>query len=688
MGATILALYVNTIAPTAQFWDASEYITAAKVLGIPHPPGNPLFVILANVWGQIPMVGHYALRINLFSAVCSALSSVFLFLVAERLLREMVTSKWQRYITAFAGVLVGASSFTVWSQSTVNEKVYTLSLFSISFVLWLTVRWADTEPGNRRNKLFLLIVYLLALTATNHLMGLLVIPAIVTYALWDRQLLPDWRLALYATAVTAAGLSLWLFLIVRAPLFPPINEGEPTTWGALWDVISRKQYAKPPLTDRQAAFTSQLANYWQYFTWQFGFDWSQRLRVALASLFGLVGLLGVARLFRVKRSAAIAQISLMATVSIVLVFYLNFKYGYSIRPEESLIREVRERDYFFLASFQLWGLWVALGLGAVVSWLTPLLEKRLSGTVASNAALAVLVVCLIPMTGNRRSASRSHETLARDFAVDLLHSLEPYAILITAGDNDQFPLWYAQEVEGIRRDVVTANLSLMNTTWHLKQIQRRPIYPFDRESALPIYQSQHWPTPSETVLHFAGLDLDSLPGGYRVEALSRVDIGEVRVMVRPGLMTRADIATLQLISENLGRRPIYFSRSTGQYADDRGLERYLSGQGLARKLEPRAIEASDSMVYSPALGWVNFPRTRELLFSAYHAESAARIRPRGWVDRPSNSILAGYAFLYAGFADMLMSDAGGESPDSTAMRLAALAQDYAQRMLYNIQYER
>ena len=323
-----------------------------------------------------------------------------------------------------------------------------------------------------------------------------------------------------------------------------------------------------------------------------------------------------------------------------------------------------------------------------MSWLTPLLEKRLSGTVASNAALAVLVVCLIPMTGNRRSASRSHETLARDFAVDLLQSLEPYAILITAGDNDQFPLWYAQEVEGIRRDVVTANLSLMNTTWHLKQIQRRPIYPFDRESALPIYQSQHWPMPSETVLHFAGLDLDSLPGGYRVEALSRVDIGEVRVMVRPGLMTRADIATLQLISENLGRRPIYFSRSTGQYADDRGLERYLSGQGLARKLEPRAIEASDSMVYSPVLGWVNFPRTRELLFSAYHAESAARIRPRGWVDRPSNSILAGYAFLYAGFADMLMSDAGGESPDSTAMRLAALAQDYAQRMLYNIQYER
>ena len=92
------------------------------MLGIPHPPGNPLFVLLAHVWGTIPTVAHYALRINLFSAVCSALASVFLFLTAELLLRGIVVAKWPRYLSAFAGVLVGAASFTVWNQSNVNEK--------------------------------------------------------------------------------------------------------------------------------------------------------------------------------------------------------------------------------------------------------------------------------------------------------------------------------------------------------------------------------------------------------------------------------------------------------------------------------------------------------------------------------------------------------------------------------------
>src|SRR5207237_8332970 len=72
----------------------------------------------------------------------------------------------------------------------------------------------------------------------------------------------------------------------------------------------------------------------------------------------------------------------------------------------------------------------------------------------------LLAVALIPLIGNRLTASRKNETLARDFASDLLQSVEPYGVLVTAGDNDTFPLWYAQEVEGIRRDVIVFNISL------------------------------------------------------------------------------------------------------------------------------------------------------------------------------------------------------------------------------------
>ena len=132
-----LILYVVTLAPTTQFWDTSEYIAAAYVLGIPHPPGNPLFTMLAHVWGLIPWMSSYAARINLFAAVTSAVAAGCWFLVGERWLRDVVPSLWPRRLAALAGAIVAATAFTVWNQSVVNEKVYTLSLLSIALILWL-----------------------------------------------------------------------------------------------------------------------------------------------------------------------------------------------------------------------------------------------------------------------------------------------------------------------------------------------------------------------------------------------------------------------------------------------------------------------------------------------------------------------------------------------------------------------
>src|ERR687896_58059 len=145
--AVVFIIYLMTLAPTTAFWDTSEYIAAAKVLGIPHPPGNPLFVVLAHTFGLLPLADSYAVRINLFAAVTSAAAAGLWFLVAERWLRGIVPHRWARYAAAFAGVLVGATSWTVWNQSTVNEKVYTLSLLSMALVMWLVVRWGDDEAG-------------------------------------------------------------------------------------------------------------------------------------------------------------------------------------------------------------------------------------------------------------------------------------------------------------------------------------------------------------------------------------------------------------------------------------------------------------------------------------------------------------------------------------------------------------
>lgn len=90
VGAAIFVLYAITLAPTTAFWDASEYIATAHILGIPHPPGNPLFVVLARVWSVLlaPLGISVAVRINLLAATTGAGAGSFMFLIAHRILRD------------------------------------------------------------------------------------------------------------------------------------------------------------------------------------------------------------------------------------------------------------------------------------------------------------------------------------------------------------------------------------------------------------------------------------------------------------------------------------------------------------------------------------------------------------------------------------------------------------------------
>ena len=680
----ILGLYVLTIAPTTQFWDTSEYIAAAKVVGIPHPPGNPLFVLLASVWGAIPLVEHYALRINLFAAVTSALASGFLFLVADRFLRNIIAEpRWVRLAAAAAGILVGATSFTVWNQSVVNEKVYTVSLLSIALVLWLVVHWGDEPPGERRDHWLILIVYVLALSVTNHLMVLLAGPAVLVYVLYtDPRVVLRWRVWVAGALVVAVGVSVWLVLPIRAGFYPAINEGEPTTWSAFLAVLNRDQYQKGPLIPRQADLFWQYANYLQYFAWQFAHDLDIPIRRGLAVVFGGLGLLGGLRQWQRDRRGAIAMISLMVTVVILLVFYLDFKYGFSIRPGENLLREVRERDYFFIASFLLWGVWVAVGLGAVLEIVAAMFRDRMPDRQAWLVGTPVLAIALIPLWGNMQSASRANETLPRDFAWDMLQSVEPYGILVTTGDNDTFPLWYMQEVEGVRRDVLIANTSLMNTQWHIRQLKRRERFPFDSTQAIAPYRGASWTRPTEEAIALSYEEIDAMPILYPLRERSVFQAGSLRVVLEPRVLERAELVTLQLIQDNFGERPIFFGRTTGAYADELGLTQQLLGQGLVRKLMPAPLEPTDDITWLGSLGWVQHSRTETLLFDIYHADAAARPRPKGWVDRPSEGIMSLYGLLYATYAQFLATQPPDTlATDSVLAERFMRASDLAQQIL-------
>ena len=663
VAAAVFLIYVLTLAPTTAFWDTSEYIAAAKTLGIPHPPGNPLFVLMAHVWGLLPVAASYAARINLFAAATSAAAAGLLFLVAERWLRNLVADRTIRLLAAAAGVLVGAFAWTVWNQSTVNEKVYTVSLFFMALVTWLAVHWGDDAPGPHRDRWLILIAYLLALTSTNHMMGVLAAPAVIVYVLWT-----DWRVvtrpAVMAGVVVAVvvGISVnYLFLPIRAAHFPPINEGEPIGFfsQALMDVLNRVQYGKPPLSERMADPVAQFANYWQYFSWQFARDWSSLSALATA-LFTVTGLAGLWALLRKDRRAGVAALAMLGTLTVALIFYLNFRYGYSIYPDRAeLDREVRERDYFFLCSFAFFGTLVAAGLGVAAQAAAQRFRTRL-------AAIPVLALGLIPLLGNRVTASRSQEYIAHDFARDLLESVEPYGILITAGDNDTFPLWYAQEVEGIRPDVTLANLSLMNTEWHLRQLRRRETPEFDPTRSIDLWKPrsdtsavalgvpgpQGWPKPAVPVFAQTEQELDSLPEYSRVRKNSAIRFDSLEIQFGNEIVDRKDLATVFLIRQNLGKRPIFFAWSAAGYPDETlGLTPYLVTQGLVRKLYPKPVTPSDNVVFTP-MGYTDIERSRILLDDIYRWQSAARERPRGWVDAPSASILRLYSIIYGGMASV------------------------------------
>ncbi len=701
-----LALYTATLAPTTQFWDTSEYIAAAYVLGIPHPPGNPLFVLIAHVWGLLPLAAGYAARINLLAATTSAIAAGCWFLIAERWLRSIVPATWPRRVAALASALLAATAFTVWNQSVVNEKVYTLSLLSVALVLWLIVRWDDQPAGQSHDHYLLLIVYLLALTSTNHMMGILVGPVVaillfpplrtrrpddaerrrvewsqflvfmavyalivgsglesanplraaavlyagaLLYAVYAR----NWGFALVMLAVGVVGVSLYSYLPIRAAHFPAINEGEPVTREALLSVLTREQYGKPPVTTRQATFVAQIGMWWEYFSWQWGHDFGAGARRGLAVLFFFIGGLGAWRHWVADRRSALAMMSLVGTLTLLLIFYLNFKYGYSqYLDRPSLEREVRERDYFYLGSFATWGVWVGMGLATLMEWVQQWLAPRIPDAARRwRLATPVLALALIPLFGNRLTAPRTGETLARDWAYDLLQSVEPYGILVTAGDNDTFPLWYAQEVEGIRRDVTVVNLSLANTDWHLRQLQRRPIEDFDPDRAPALYRGRTWSKPTGRLMSFSDEELAALQPFYLLQERQVVRLGGIDVPLDPQLLgrsylERADVAVLQIIKDQLGKRPITFSRTVGLYADQFNLTGHLEGHGFARVLRPTPITPSDSIQPLAQLGFVNLPRSSTLAFEVYHGDTAARPRPRGWVDHPSEGILTLYGLTY------------------------------------------
>jgi tetratricopeptide (TPR) repeat protein len=608
------SVYAYCVTPTVPYWDSGEFIATSYILGVPHPPGTPLYVLIGRLFSMIPF-SSIAVRVNILSSFSSALAVLFTYLITVRIVRknfmsEVTGSPWLAWVGGVVAAFFMAFSTTFWDNA-IEAEVYGPASAIMTLCVWLGLYWWDRQEEQQNDRIIWLILYILFLAVGIHMGTFLVFPCIyllVTMVHWERvkkgafwgsialfsivfliryfliNTINDqnpnivdlsmaesairgqasflflvmaiavlWniisvlglRFALGIFGLAVLGISVHFYLLIRSNLDPAINEGDPSTWEALKLLLLRDQYKPPEPNFRKAALWFQFDTmYLRYFSWQYhlgeflgGRTW---LIPAGIGIFG-----AMINAMREKKSFFL-MFTLYLITGPFMVYYLNFKEG-----------EVRERDYFFVANFHFFAIWIGFGCAALIQSISELMAREPEGEarklhpVALPLALVLVVMSAMPLAAGQGNNNffrhnRRGNFIAHNYAYNMLVGLEKDAVIFTNGDNDTFPLWYIQEVEGFRKDVRVLCLSLLNTDWCIRQARDLP-------PKVPI---------DLTDADIAGMQ------PYRDRATGQV------VFVK-------DMMVKHIIETNNWQRPIYLAVTVPEHM---GLDSQLEMQGLVYRI--------------------------------------------------------------------------------------------------------
>jgi len=333
----------------------------------------------------------------------------------------------------------------------------------------------------------------------------------------------------------------------------------------------------------------------------------------------LLGLLGMFFHFNKNNKDAFVVLLLFLFTGLAIVAYLN---QYPLQP--------RERDYAYVGSFYAFAIWIGIGVMAVFEFIGKYTPKKFSAFGAT--ALCFLLVPTIMAKENWDDHDRSNRYTARDVAANYLNSCAPNAIIFTNGDNDTFPLWYAQEVEGIRTDIRVVNLSLFNTDWYIDQMKRaaydaEPIpssltwnkYKQGTRDYLPIYDRDLGHVELSDVISFIADDSqnskiptsrgksDYCPTNKvkltvdkeKILSLGIVDsseahkiVDEVKWKIKGQGFAKNQLMVLDILANFAWERPIYFAITVGN-DNFMGLDNYFQLEGLAYRFVPVKTKSLD-----------------------------------------------------------------------------------------------
>jgi tetratricopeptide (TPR) repeat protein len=340
----------------------------------------------------------------------------------------------------------------------------------------------------------------------------------------------------------------------------------------------------------------------------------------------ILGIVGLIFHFKRDKLDGFIVFLLFVLTGIAIIVYLN---NTPFQP--------RERDYGYVGSFYAFAIWIGLGVFGIADFLSKKIAANMAAIIAIIIGLFSAPVLMAKEGWDDHD--RSDRYTARDFAANYLNSCAPNAILFTNGDNDTFPLWYAQEVEGIRTDVRVVNLSLSNTDWYIEQMRRKaydsdPIpltlkenqYRQGTRDYVPVYYNPNIikdstkyysikqlmefvgsEDPQAKIQTQSGMELSYLPTDkvmIPVDSATVVNNGTVpkgmegQILkalpwkINKQYIMKNDLMIMDIIATNNWKRPIYFAVTVGDDAY-MNLESYFQLEGLAYRLVPIKMITND-----------------------------------------------------------------------------------------------
>jgi hypothetical protein len=411
-----LLLYLLTMPPTIAWWfggsDSGELVSAAESLGIAHPTGYPLFVLLGYAATRIP-IGDVAARVNAMNAVLGALGAGGIVLTVAVLTRETGTRTVFRVAAGLLAAIAIATSSLYWSQAIIAE-VYILhaALTALVLLAWAVPRTHPVLRGAAHG-----------LALTNHLTsGILLVAALLTVARpWKSWW---WRPAAWFGLGLALALSLYLLLPVRAAQDPIANWGNPDTLSRFLEHVTGREYRSNMQWHDVGGSVRDIASF---------------LRLLLEDVpLWLLPAAGIG-MTALQRTRPRFLWFTVLSVAGVLLFTASYR--------------IPDRAAYLLPVYVIVGVWSGIGLltaaGAAARWAV---QPSRRYAVLGGALLVLALLVLWPVrTYNRVDLSGDDSALV--FARSTLEALPPGATYFSSRDDVTFALWYAQRTLGIRRDV-------------------------------------------------------------------------------------------------------------------------------------------------------------------------------------------------------------------------------------------